>query len=279
MRSVLTEYGLVLRSRWRWVAWGMLLALAATTIYLIADPPVYRSEATAFVRTPGDVSSVLDGGNSYAIGRARTYAVLANSTGVAASVVDDLGLDITPEELSSRIHATNPTGTALIDFVVSAPSAGEAQRIATVFLDEYSTTVRGLEAVPGSLVPRADLVVVNPPSSPVRTVAGGLPIAYLLLGAALIGLVVGALGAVTWSIFVASEDDPMPPHYGGPPGARPDNPGLDEGDSNLPANTGGTHLSDAFSITDPAESHHRHRLRRSVTAQSKVGPGMIEDSP
>src|SRR5271166_1189558 len=208
MNSALAEYGAVLCSRWRWIMWGVVLALAATTLFLIVRPPMYRSEATVFVRTPGDVSRVLDGGDSYAQGRARTYAALASSTSVAARVIADLGLDLQPETLSQRITGTNPPGTALIDIAVSAPSAKEAQRTATVLLSEYATTVRTLESVPGSLVPRAELVVVDPPGRPVRVVAWGASIPIVLLCAALIGLFLGAAGAVLRSIFDGSVRDP-----------------------------------------------------------------------
>ena len=148
--------------------WGLLLAFGATALFLLIEPPLYRSEATVFVRTPGDVSQVLDGGDSYAQGRARTYAALARSTDLAARVVEDAGLDLTPEVLSERIDASPRQGTALIDIAVSAPSAAESQRTATVFLSEYAATVRTLESVPGSLVPRAELVVVDPPGPPER---------------------------------------------------------------------------------------------------------------
>ena len=123
------------------------------------------------------------------------------STSVSARVITDLGLDLEPETLSERIRATNPPGTALIDITVSAPSAAEAQRTATVFLSEYAATVRSLESVPGSLVPRAELVVVDPPGPPTRVIAWGAPIPVVLLGAALIGLVLGATAAVLRSIF------------------------------------------------------------------------------
>ena len=204
MNTALASYGGVLRARWRWIMWGVLLALATTTVFLILQPPLYRSEATVFVRTPGDVSRVLDGGDSYAQGRARTYAALAGSTSVSARVLADLGLDLKPETLSKRVTASNPPGTALIDIAVSAPTASEAQRTATVLLSEYAATVHTLESVPGSLVPRAELVVVDPPGPPVRVVAWGAPIPALLLGAALIGLVLASAGAVLRSIFEPS---------------------------------------------------------------------------
>jgi capsular polysaccharide biosynthesis protein len=207
MNSALTGYIRVLRTRWRWMVWGALIVLGATTILLILQRPMYRSDATVFVRTPGDVSRVVDGGDFYAQGRATTYAALASSTSVSARVIADLGLDLQPETLSGRIKATNPPGTALIQITVSDPSAAEAQRTATVFLSEYAATVRGLESVPGSLVQRAELVVVDPPGRPTRVIAWGAPVSVVLLGAALIGLVLGATAAVLRSIFERSARD------------------------------------------------------------------------
>ena len=207
MNSALTTYLGVLRTRWRWMVWGVLIVLAATTFLLILTPPTYRTHAVVFVRTPGDVSQVLDGGDSYANGRAKTYAALAGSTSVSARVITHLGMAIDPQTLSQRIKAANPPGTALINIAVDAPSAAEAQRTANVYLSEYKATVRALESVPGSLVPRAELVVVDPPSQPVRVVAWGAPVPVVLLGAALTGLVLGALAAVLRSIFDDSAGD------------------------------------------------------------------------
>ena len=207
MNSALAGYIRVLRIRWRWMVWGVLLAVGAATVLLILQPPMYRSDATVFVRTPGDVSRVVDGGDFYAQGRATTYAALASSTSVSARVISDLGLDLEPETLSERIKATNPPGTALIDITVSAPSAAEAQRTAIVFLSEYAATVRALESVPGSLVQRAELVVVDKPGQPNRVIAWGAPVPVVLLGAALIGLILGATAAVLRSILESSARD------------------------------------------------------------------------
>jgi capsular polysaccharide biosynthesis protein len=181
------------------MVWGVLLALAAATVVLILQPPMYQSHATVFVRTPGDVSRVVDGGDTYARQRAATYAQLADSTTVADRVITNLDLDLSPATLSARIEAKNPPGTVLIAISVSAPSAAEAQQLATMFLSEYAVMVRTLESVPGSLIPRAELVVVDPPGLPTRMVAWGLPLPILLLGVALIGLVTGATAAVVRS--------------------------------------------------------------------------------
>jgi capsular polysaccharide biosynthesis protein len=182
------------------MVWGILLALATVTVVVLVDRPMYRSEATVFVRTPGDVSRVVDGGDTYARSRADTYAAIANSTSLSARVIKDLDLGLEPEVLSQRIDATSPPGTALVVVAVTAPSAAEAQRTATVFLSEYGAMVRQLESVPGSLVPRAELVVVDPPGRATRIVASGLPLWAVLLGAGLIGLLAGTTAAVLRAI-------------------------------------------------------------------------------
>lgn len=211
MNPALLQYGRALRRRWRWVGWGLLLTLVATTLFLLIQPPLYRSQATVLVRTPGDVSRVLDGGDSYAQGRARTYSALASSTDLAARVIDNAGLDVTPEVLARRIRAAPRQGTALIDVSIEAPSADASHRTAMAFLAEYAATVRTLESVPGSLVPRAELVVVDPPGSAEHLVAWGpwsAPVWLVLLGATMTGLLLGATAAVLRSVLDNSVDDP-----------------------------------------------------------------------
>lgn len=209
MTGPITEYGRVLRDRWRWPVWGALLAVAAATLLLLIHPPLYRYEATVFVRTPGDVSRVLDGGDSYAQARARTYAALARSDDTAARVIADLGLDATPDELLRRVSAANPSGTVLIDFEFGARSPEEAEQIATVLLSELTATVRTLEAVPGSLVPRAELVVVDTPAPAPRVVFLGATVPVFLLMATVAGLLLGATAAVLRSLVDRSIRDPL----------------------------------------------------------------------
>ncbi|BBZ34870.1 YveK family protein [Mycolicibacterium confluentis] len=211
MSSSLATYLGIVRARWRWLMWGVLLALAATTVALLAEPPQYRTTASVFVRTPGDVTTVLDGGDSYAQGRARTYAALVDNTSLSATVIADLGLDLEPEDLARRIHGTSRPGTVVIDITVSAPDPQQAQQVATVLLAEYAATVRDLESVPASLVPRAELVVIDPPGKPVRVMAWGAPVGAVLAGAVLAGLVLGVLGAVLRSVLGAEPHRPEEP--------------------------------------------------------------------
>lgn len=210
MNAALASYIGVLRGRWRWLVWGTLTSLAVAVIAICVQPHSYRSDARVFVRTPGDVSRVVDGGDFYAQARAKTYAALAGSPSVSAGVIADLGLAEQASALADRISASNPPGTALIDVSVSASSAAEARQIATAFLYEYGLKVRELESVPGSLVPRAELVVVDSPADGSAEVARGLSIPLVLLGATMIGLILGAVGAVLRYTFQGRDRRPAP---------------------------------------------------------------------
>ena len=53
MSQAVRDYGSALRERWRWVALGALLGLLACIATLLVIRPMFTSEATVFVRTPG----------------------------------------------------------------------------------------------------------------------------------------------------------------------------------------------------------------------------------
>lgn len=212
--TTLQNYGVIVRARWRWVAWGIIGALAVTAAVLLLWPPLYRSEAMVFVRTPGDVSQSVDGGDLYAQSRAQTYAALAKSTAISSRVIADAGLKLTPQQLARRVQARHLGGTALLEIRVNAPSPDEAVRTAQALLTELSAEVRTLEAVPGSLTPRAELVVVDPPSRPTRIMAWGAPLYPFLLGPVFLGAFLGALGAVIRAMTSTAGGGSSPPTSG-----------------------------------------------------------------
>jgi hypothetical protein len=203
MSTAVVQYGRLLLAQWRWVMWGVLSVLLLLTAVMVVSPPMYRSTATVFVRTPGDISKVQDGGDLYARLRTDTYAALARGTGVSSRIVSDLGLRLSPEQFSARVEANGRPNTALLDLAVKGPGQSEVQRQLTVLINELQSTVHHIEAVPGSVVPRAELVVVNPPGNARRVWAWGLPLGPTLAGAALFGAALGALGAVLRSMFVS----------------------------------------------------------------------------
>lgn len=204
MTTTLQKYGLIVRARWRWVAWGVVGAVTATAAVLLMWPPLYRSEAMVFVRTPGDIGQSVDGGDSYAQRRAETYAALATSTTVSTRVIADTGLDLSPQRFARRVAAHHIGGTALLQIRVGAGSPEEARRAAQALITELTAEVGTLEAVPGSLTPRAELVVVDPPSAPTRVFAWGAPLYPFVVGPVFLGACLGALAAVIRAMATAA---------------------------------------------------------------------------
>jgi capsular polysaccharide biosynthesis protein len=210
MSEALGQYGRILRARWRWIVWGILIALAAATTAMLISSPLYRSDALVFIRTPGDTSRVADGGALYASVRADTYAAMVTRGDLARRVVADLGLDISPGTLSKQIHAKAYPGAALISLTVDGSSPADAQRIANVVISEWQASVLAVESVPGGVVPRAELVVVDPPDRAVRIVVWGIPFDRALLAVIVLGAVLGATAAVFRELFgplSSTEDD------------------------------------------------------------------------
>lgn len=205
MNATLQRYRRILEAKWRWVAWGVIGAIAIMAVLLILLPPTYRTTATVFIRTPGDVSQSMDGGDLYAQSRAETYAALASSTGVASRVVADMGLNLSAEKLARRVQAHHIGRTTMFQVKVSAPSADEARRTTDVLLNELSVDATALETVPGGLLPRAELVVVDPPSPPTRVLALRAPLYLVVITAIVAGAFLGALAAVIRSR--ATDDD------------------------------------------------------------------------
>lgn len=219
MNDTLMQYTQILRNRWRWVAWGAILAVAATAAVLTLWPPRYRSEAVVFVRTPGDISQVVDGGDTYAQTRAETYAALAKSTAVSSRVIADAGLQLSPQKFAKRVDARHIGGTALLQIRVTGPSADETRKTADALITELSTEVGSLEAVPGGLTPRAEIVVVDSPSPPTRIIAWGAPLYPFVIGPIFLGAFIGALGAVTRAMR-STDDDGSPRHFESAPSSN-----------------------------------------------------------
>lgn len=196
MNPAIGEYVALLRQRWRWPMWGALVVVLAVIAVLLIMPTTHESRFTVFVRTPGDVSKVVDGGDSYARGRAQTYAAMAGNSVVAQRVISDLKLDMTAEELASGVQGSARPGTALIDVTVRTTGDADARQAATVYARELAAEVAEIESVPGALVPRAELVTVDEPTPPRRVVADGLPLFAVIGAAAILGAMLGVAGAV-----------------------------------------------------------------------------------
>ncbi|MFC7504765.1 polysaccharide biosynthesis tyrosine autokinase [Nocardioides sp. GCM10030258] len=140
------QFLMVLRRRWISVAALVLVALAASSAITFTRTPAYESRAQVFLTV--DVRDTTDAyaASLFASGRASAYADLASSTELASRVIDQLGLDLTSEQLASRIKAEVVESTSLIELRVKDTDPQRAQLIAEVVTNEFTKYVEDLEA-------------------------------------------------------------------------------------------------------------------------------------
>lgn len=181
----LRHYLRIFRAHWVGMLVIVVVAVAAAFGWTLLQTRVYTADATALVQAqlgsddPG--SQVL--GNQLASSSVKTFVDLGSSRLVAQRVIDDLGLDTTPEGLVTRVAVTNPLDTVSLRVTASASSPEAARDLAEAWVRGMAAEVNVLEtqdeAEPGSvyLVPIDSARLPSAPSSPNTRLAlalGGL---------------------------------------------------------------------------------------------------------
>nr|WP_239520253.1 polysaccharide biosynthesis tyrosine autokinase [Blastococcus saxobsidens] len=187
MREVLAA----LRAGWWLPLIGLVVGGAAALIVSLLQAPLYTSSTQLFVSTR-DTASTSEAfqGSQFSQQRVTSYARLITGEELAQRVIDRLGLEVSPGELSARITATAMSNTVLIDVTVTDESPERTQRIADAVGAEFTEFAAELETPDGADVSPVKVTVTDgaevasAPSSPqtTRNVALGL----------LVGLLVGA---------------------------------------------------------------------------------------
>ena len=187
------RYLSVMKRRWRFLlASILLLELVAASSVLVATP-VYSSRVEMFVSTPQRGSGQAYGVGLFSAQRVASYARLAKSERLAAEVVRQLGLPITPADLADRVTARVAQGTVILDLSVTDEDPRRAQSIATTLAEKLAATVTRLETAPSRSTALVKLAVVDPASAPTDPVS---PRLWRNAGLALaVGLVLGLGGA------------------------------------------------------------------------------------
>jgi receptor protein-tyrosine kinase len=154
--------------------------------------PRYTAETQLFISTTESTStSDVFTGSQFSQQRGASYARLLQGEELASRVVDELGLDLTPRELTEEISATAILDTVLLDVTVTDRSPERARDIAVAIGVEFPRMITELETPSGSDASPVKVAVVDRPELPERPsepqteryVALGI-VAGLLLGSA-----------------------------------------------------------------------------------------------
>ncbi|GAA3040885.1 polysaccharide biosynthesis tyrosine autokinase [Streptomyces glomeratus] len=135
-----------LARRWPTVVVCLVLAIGAALAATGLSTPVYEARAQLFVATrTADDTTQLNQGQSFSQARVQSYAEIVTTRQVIGPVVKRLRLHTTPEELASRITASAPLNTVLIDITVRDTAPRRAARIANAVAERFGAVVERLE--------------------------------------------------------------------------------------------------------------------------------------
>jgi capsular exopolysaccharide synthesis family protein len=202
----LRDYLRILRAHWLGILLLTLLGVAAAWGWSSMQPRVYTATTSAIVDAAAGASDAGTRlvGNQLAQSVVKSYIDIGSWRSVAEYVIDDLGLDTTPESLVGRIDVTNPLDTVVLRVAADAATPEEARDLA-------ESWVRGMideiEQIEGSgtdaavtVVPGDSARLPTAPSSPNTRL-------NLILGA-LIGLALGIGYAVLRYVLDQRVRDP-----------------------------------------------------------------------
>lgn len=191
----LRDYLRIVRAHWLAIVLLTVLGVAAAWGWSALQPRVYTATTSGIVNAAsagGDAGSRLVG-NQLAQSVVKSYIDIASWRSVAESVIDDLGLDTTPEALVGQVEVTNPLDTVVIRVSADAASPEAARNLAESWVRGMIAEIEALEGTGAdaavTVVPGDSARLPTAPSSPNTRL-------NLALGA-LIGLALGVGYAVT----------------------------------------------------------------------------------
>ncbi len=136
--ATLSDYGKVVRRKWRLVVVGILIGLALAGTYLYVTPKTYTATATVHVTsTSTDTSTVVSGTHAGAPDvNLDTEAQLVKAADVNIEV-GKAGLPISPELLPQHVSVTVPANSSLLRIAFAAGTPKVAAAGANAYADAY----------------------------------------------------------------------------------------------------------------------------------------------
>ncbi|HYP45833.1 MAG TPA: polysaccharide biosynthesis tyrosine autokinase [Propionibacteriaceae bacterium] len=142
------DYLSLLRRRWRSIVLVALATLAATAAMTFLPTPQYTASAQLFFGVPGGESANdLASGSTFTERQMTSYARVATSPIVLEPVIDELDLTTTTSALATRVTATAPLDTVILEISATDFEPDQAARIANAVGEQVASVV-------GDLVPQ-----------------------------------------------------------------------------------------------------------------------------
>jgi len=129
----------------------MILALAGTVVFLFQATPIYSASVKLFVSTPvpdANLGTAYDG-SQFGQERVKSYAEVVSSPAVTQPVIEALHLKETPAQLGSKISASAPLDTVLLNVSVRDRDKERAATVVNALGLQLVTVVQRLETPSG----------------------------------------------------------------------------------------------------------------------------------
>ncbi|WP_341975750.1 polysaccharide biosynthesis tyrosine autokinase [Microbacterium sp. LWO13-1.2] len=189
----LRDYVRILHKNWILILVLLLLGLGGGTAYALLQQPKYVASTQLYVsvRTEGAATGDLVQGTTFARQMVTSYVDVVGTALVLEPVIEELNLDTSVAALSSRISASTPLNTVLIDIAVTDGDADTAADIANEVAKSFSAAVQGtLEqpAAEGTTSP-VQITITEPSVPPTAPTSPNVRMLILLGG--ILGLAAG----------------------------------------------------------------------------------------
>jgi len=119
----LRSHLVALRRFWRTLVLCVLLGALVGIAVVLLTPPTYRTTMTFFVATSAQGTNTPLQADEFAQRRINSYVGVINSERLATTVIQDTGLPLTPDQVSSMVLATVEADTVLLNVRVTDVSA------------------------------------------------------------------------------------------------------------------------------------------------------------
>ncbi|MGY1601173.1 polysaccharide biosynthesis tyrosine autokinase [Geodermatophilus sp. SYSU D00815] len=151
-----------IRTGWWLMAGAVLLCVGTAAALTYLATPLYASSTKLFVSASGttDTTTAYQG-NLFSQQRVASYTELLTGVQLATRVVEELDLDMTPEQAAALVTATTQPDTVILQVQVTDTSPERAQAIAASLGRQFSLRVGELETPEGSDVPTVKVTTVQ----------------------------------------------------------------------------------------------------------------------
>ncbi|MEI6372933.1 MAG: Wzz/FepE/Etk N-terminal domain-containing protein, partial [Actinomycetes bacterium] len=193
----LADYWRVLRMRWPLLVITTLVGALLGLGISMLQPKAFTATAQNFVAI-SSTSSVNDnilGGAQFIQQRVNSYGQLVTSPKVLDPVIAELGLPLTSQQLSSKVSASSPPLTVLINVTATYGDAAMTARIANATAEQLGKTIEALETPKGASAAPVKVSLTDPAETPAS------PSAPKTLFNTLLGLLLGLLAGLAYVLL------------------------------------------------------------------------------